>query len=69
MNRMKVACSNCAGLGYINQKFIANNDGKTLRYIEDICSECNGKGYTEYAIFSIEEAEIILKHCGLSGSV
>ena len=69
MKRMQVTCGNCAGCGYVNQKFIPNNDGKTMRIEEDICNECNGKGYTEYAVFSIEEAEAILKHCGLDGSV
>jgi hypothetical protein len=33
---------------------------------EVVCTQCNGTGYTEYAVFSIEEAEAILKHCGLT---
>ena len=66
MERMKVFCNNCVGFGYVNQKFIFNDDGITFRIEKDVCSMCNGKGYTEYAVFSIEEAEVILKHCDLN---
>lgn len=33
---------------------------------ETICETCNGRGYTEYATFTLEEANAILKHCGLT---
>lgn len=32
---------------------------------EDECCACGGKGYAEYAVFTIEEAQAILKHCGI----
>lgn len=35
------------------------------RFEEIKCDLCGGSGYTEYIAFSIEEAEVIMKHCGL----
>lgn len=71
MERMKAACGNCAGVGkrieWGIQPGVYDEDGfhKAIRE-EIVCEACNGKGYTEYAVFSVEEAEAILKHCGLS---
>ena len=65
MNKMQVTCGNCGGSGIAYQRFVPNNDGLTLKIEEDICNVCNGNGYTEYAVFSVEEARAILKHCGL----
>lgn len=80
MNVMKVICGTCAGIGkHYNWKTIyMNNVSSTMEqnYMEDVtaiaereeivCQACNGKGYTEYATFTLEEAKAILKHCGLS---
>lgn len=66
MERMNIACKKCAGLGYTNEKIIPNDDNMTVQLKRDTCDKCNGVGHTEYAIFSIEEAEAILKHCGLT---
>lgn len=66
MERIKMACKKCGGFGYTRQNFIAGDDGITLKMERDTCEACNSKGYTEYAVFSVEEAEAILKHCGLS---
>lgn len=68
MNVMQVFCSNCAGTGkQINWKVVDMNDYMgTMEAEEVICGACNGKGYTEYATFTLEEAKEILKHCGLS---
>ena len=66
MEQINITCKKCAGLGYINQKFIPNSDDMTFREEHDACDECNGVGYTEYAMFSIKEAKAILKHCGLT---
>lgn len=66
MVRMDLMCKKCAGLGYTNERYIPNDDGITCKTERDTCDECNGVGHTEYAIFSIEEANAILKHCGLS---
>lgn len=60
-------CKKCSGLGHTNQNMIPNDDGMTFKIERDICDECNGVGHIEkYAVFSIEEARVILKHCGLS---
>lgn len=64
MNRMKVTCGTCCGYGNeIRWKDVPFRN--TMEREESICGSCGGKGYTEYAIFSIEEAEAILKHCDL----
>ena len=64
MQIMKVTCGNCAGVGHtIEYKVIG--DG-VAQGEETMCENCNGKGYTEHAVFSIEEGKAILKHCGLS---
>lgn len=68
MNIMEVSCGNCAGIGKkINWKAVDMNDNIcTMKKEEIVCEECNGKGYIEYATFTLEEAKAILKHCGLS---
>lgn len=68
MNVMQVSCGSCAGIGrHTNYEVIdLSDDTSTIKSKETVCSVCNGKGYTEYAIFSIEEAKSILEHCGLS---
>ena len=60
MERMLVICRNCGGIG----KTIIKSG--FMKKEETCCTQCNGKGYTEYAVFTVEEAEAILKHCGLS---
>lgn len=63
MKRMQVTCGNCAGVGYTVRWNVV---GDGVAQSEEIkCENCDGKGWTEYAVFSIEEAEAILKHCGL----
>lgn len=68
MNIMKVTCGTCAGMGkHDNWKIVSMDDvSSTMEREEVVCKACNGKGYTEYATFSLEEAKVILKHCGLS---
>lgn len=65
MNVMNITCGNCAGIG---KQIIwkAVDDFGMMKKEEIVCSACNGKGYTEYATFTIDEAKAILKHCGLS---
>lgn len=67
MNVIQVTCGSCAGMGkQINWKVVDFNDNMdTMKKEEVVCGACNGKGYTEYAIFTLEEAKAILKHCGL----
>ena len=64
MNVMQVFCSSCAGTGkQINWKVVDMNDNMGTAVKEEVvCGVCNGKGYTEYAIFNPEEAKAILKH-------
>jgi hypothetical protein len=68
MERRQVTCGHCGGTGrFLGWKYVESNN--QIRKWEDtliVCTQCNGTGYTEYAVFSIEEAEAILKHCGLS---
>ena len=68
MNIMKVTCGTCAGMGkHFNWKLVGIDDvSGTMKREEVVCEECDGKGYTEYATFTLEEAKVILKHCGLS---
>lgn len=72
MEIMKVTCGNCAGVGSTSKWEVVSKDEhfgtfNTMKRVDDIkCEVCNGKGYTEYAVFSVEEAKAILKHCGLS---
>ena len=65
---MNITCSTCAGIGkYPNWKVVSMDDiSGTLEREEVACKACNGTGYTEYAIFTPEEARAILKYCGLS---
>lgn len=71
MQRMTVTCGSCAGIGKrITWRTTPGDIGEDgfciARGEETVCEACNGKGYTEHAVFSIEEAEAILKYCGLS---
>ena len=68
MNTIKVICEACAGIGkeYKWKTICMNDAGGTMEREEIVCEACNGKGYTEYAVFNLEEAKAILKHCGLS---
>jgi hypothetical protein len=68
MNVMQVFCASCAGMGkQTTWKLIDLNDNiSTMGKEEAVCAVCNGKGYTEYATFSLDEAKAILKHCGLT---
>ena len=67
MERRQVTCGCCGGTGrYINwvEVFLGGTTG-TMKAEKTMCKQCNGNGYTEHAVFSVEEAEVILKHCGL----
>lgn len=68
MNVMQVMCGSCAGTGkQTNWKVVDLNDNMGIMKSEEVmCEACNGKGYTEYATFTLEEAKGILKHCGLT---
>lgn len=65
---MQIPCGSCAGIGKnYNWKLVDMDDTfGTMEKEEIVCAACNGKGWTEYAVFSVEEAKAILKHCGLN---
>jgi hypothetical protein len=68
MNAIQQLCGNCAGTGIaVNWKVTSKlEDGYgTAERVEEECHVCGGKGYTEYAVFTVEEAQAILKHCGI----
>lgn len=69
MNTMRMRCSDCAGAGYkITYETVDYDETtciNTLQSKKNTCNNCNGQGYTEYAVFSVEEAQAILKYCGL----
>lgn len=64
MDVKQITCGNCDGIGHMI-KYEIVDDGVAQRK-EVVCENCNGKGWTEYAFFSVEEAKAILKYCGLS---
>lgn len=63
MNRLTMTCGSCGGTGTITTWNIVPEG--CCRRFDSTCTDCNGKGYKEYVVFSVEEAEAILKHCGL----
>ena len=70
MNIKREVCWNCRGTGktFVYQTVAVDEttDTYTAERVEVACGNCEGKGYTEQAIFSVEEAEAILKFCGLT---
>lgn len=68
MERRQRTCGNCCGIGKVINWIAVDLDDINgfMQKEETFCTQCNGTGYTEYAVFSVEEAEAILKHCGLS---
>ena len=72
MKLMKVTCDNCSGFGdIIKWKIVYKDEEKgvgEMRNEKIVCPDCNGKGYIEHVTFSLEEAEVIMKHCGLSAN-
>lgn len=70
MNINQITCGNCGGTGHVTLWKLFSTDEKTgigtMKKEEAVCGNCNGKGWTEYAVFSVEEAKAILKHCGLT---
>ena len=67
MNIIRQMCGNCAGTGEITQYITTTlkHGGIVMPFDKEECYACGGKGYTEYAMFTMEEAQAILKHCGI----
>lgn len=70
METMRMFCNCCGGVGhYATWKTVSKDPDTnicTMQSEEVKCEQCNGEGYTEYAVFSVEEAKVILRHCGLN---
>lgn len=71
MKRIQEFCENCHGFGEVTYYKLdepMNNTGYGTAYaIREECARCGGKGYTEeYVMFTAQEAQVILKYCGLS---
>ena len=66
----RISCANCYGTGKTTEWKVVETDEEAgvgrAQSEEVICTSCNGVGYTEYPVFSVEEAKAILKYCGLS---
>lgn len=65
----RICCSACFGTGKTQQWVMteANPDGTgTLKAEECVCGNCNGKGYIEYPVFTVEEAKVIAEHFGFN---
>lgn len=64
MNTVKITCGSCAGTGTIINWVVKEDEGTkphTAYRVDEECSHCGGKGYAEYAMFTVEEA----KHIGI----
>lgn len=69
MRTKQVTCGTCCGSGLEREPVYACIGGGVCWKQERIigkCKACDGKGYVEYATFTVEEAKAILKYCGLS---
>lgn len=70
MHIRRMTCDNCYGTGNtIEWKIVEIYEEAGVgraQSEEVVCSSCGGRGYTEYPVFSVEEAKAILKYCGLS---
>ena len=73
MTKINQTCGTCCGIGVIRnwivEKEPVNREHGVANFETVKCSVCDGKGYTEYAMFTLEEAEQIMKVCGLADEV
>ena len=71
MIKKLMKCPYCNGVGEVvkwEPIEPVENDGRMvncLKRVDDTCEHCKGIGYVDYVMFTIEEAEAIMKHCGL----
>lgn len=64
MRVIRQTCNICGGFGH-HYMWKTVSEGIAERK-EIPCDVCDGNGYLKYVGFSIEEAKVIAKHCGLS---
>lgn len=64
MTKVNQTCGTCGGTGVIRnwivEKEPVNREHGVAKLEEVKCSVCNGKGWLEYAMFTLEEAEQIM---------
>lgn len=65
METIQQICGTCAGMGKVVNWKNTNKVEGIYEKVEEECCVCGGKGYTEYAVFTVKEAQAILKHCGI----
>jgi len=65
MERIQKTCNSCGGVGHITYYKVTSEDPDSDRGIAqevvEECSVCGGKGWKEYALFTIEEAEALIR--------
>ena len=63
----KTVCLDCKGSGkrlnWVTSEINPDGTG-TIKMEESVCDTCQGKGYTEYPVFTVEEAIKIAEHLG-----
>ena len=70
MKVVQQPCSACGGTGFLEiwevtgEKDTNGYNIATMRHQK--CGACGGNCYTEHAVFTVEEAQAILKHCGIT---
>ena len=69
MTKVNWTCGTCGGTGFIIQKTPVSELKNTVRLEKEECPECKGTGHVRYAMFTLEEAEQIMKVCGLADEV
>ena len=71
MNTMNITCGSCAGTGVCKMWMVDDQwNGRGTAHLEETeCPQCGGKGYTEYVMFTPEEAQQIMKHCGIQTEI
>lgn len=70
MKLVQEICENCHGFGevtYYKTDEVNDNTGFCIAHqVTEKCDRCRGSGYVEeYVMFTVKEAQAILKHCGL----
>ena len=68
MKTIQQTCGTCVGRGKIVHWKTISKPGDNYMMaekVEEECCFCGGEGYTEYAAFTVEEAQAILKYCGI----
>lgn len=63
MDKLIYSCSYCAGLGYTIGETEIRDNGLYREHIT--CKHCKGTGELQFALFTMEEAKVIMEACGL----